>query len=226
MSPEKGVWTFRFPWGAADGAVGGLGGGPGMVCGRSALDDTCWKRRSASSLLRQSARAEALAPSGVIAVCSPEIVLGQMQHRSMRPETGFAARAVWEFLEFILNSLVFHLIGLQLNPSSTVWMAAPLGRSPHRRAIAIALIAPASFGVLYGFAAGLVPSVRRRTRADPGPGHGHLLVGGAGDREPRAALALPLDFPSATSSCFLPSPLSWRPWWPRHHLGVGDTKSG
>ncbi|MEI6162199.1 MAG: cation:proton antiporter, partial [Roseococcus sp.] len=59
--------------------------------------------------------AEALHLSGVMAVVTTGIMLGRAQHRVFSARTRLEARAVWHFVEFVLTSLVFILIGLQLN---------------------------------------------------------------------------------------------------------------
>ena len=59
--------------------------------------------------------AEAVHLSGVLAVVTAGIIFGQAQYAALSPQTRIEARTVWEFLEFILTSLVFILIGLSLN---------------------------------------------------------------------------------------------------------------
>ena len=43
------------------------------------------------------------------------LVMGRAQHAATSSGTRLAARAVWDFVEFVFSSLVFILIGLQLN---------------------------------------------------------------------------------------------------------------
>jgi monovalent cation/hydrogen antiporter len=114
LSPWEGAFDFVFV--AAGGVVVGLATGGATVWIAARLDDTLLETALGFLVCYASFfAAESLHLSGVIAVVSSGIVLGQMQYRFVRPETRLAARAVWDFLEFVLNSLVFILIGLQLN---------------------------------------------------------------------------------------------------------------
>jgi CPA1 family monovalent cation:H+ antiporter len=58
--------------------------------------------------------AEALGVSGVLAAVAAGLYLGQRAPSLMQAETRLSGRAVWETLIFVLNGLVFILIGLQL----------------------------------------------------------------------------------------------------------------
>ena len=58
---------------------------------------------------------EALHVSGVMAVVTAGLLYGRAQHTVFSYSARLNASAVWRFVEFILNSLVFLLIGLQLN---------------------------------------------------------------------------------------------------------------
>ena len=58
--------------------------------------------------------AELLHLSGVLAAVACGLVLGIRQHEVLSARTRVASTAVWDFLEFLLTSLVFILIGLQL----------------------------------------------------------------------------------------------------------------
>lgn len=151
--------------------------------------------------------AEALHLSGVIAVVTTGLVLGRAQHRVFDSSTRLAARAVWDFVEFVLNNLVFILIGLQLNQI--------LGRLDGGRSgaeIAGIALALAATLILSRFAwvfpatwlPRRIPGVRRR---DPMPPWRHVtIVAWAGMRgvvSLAAALALPLDFPERDLIVFL-----------------------
>ncbi|MCK8783944.1 Na+/H+ antiporter [Roseomonas sp. NAR14] len=59
--------------------------------------------------------ADAAGVSGVLGVVACGMVLGVRQHAVFSARTRQDGRAVWAFVEFVLNSLVFILIGLQLN---------------------------------------------------------------------------------------------------------------
>jgi monovalent cation/hydrogen antiporter len=58
--------------------------------------------------------AEAVGASGVLAAVACGLVMGRQAPRIMDAETRVQGRAVWETLVFLLNGLVFVLIGLQL----------------------------------------------------------------------------------------------------------------
>lgn len=60
--------------------------------------------------------AESLHVSGVIAVVSAGIMVGNLGwERALSPTTRIAIATFWEFAAFICNSLIFLLIGLQIN---------------------------------------------------------------------------------------------------------------
>jgi monovalent cation/hydrogen antiporter len=150
--------------------------------------------------------AEALHVSGVIAVVVTGLVLGQAQHLAYGPETRIASRNVWQFLEFVLNSLVFILIGLQLNhilgrlAGQGAWELAGCAL-----AIAATLVVSRFVWVFPStWLARRIPSVRRR---DPMPPWSHVtIISWAGMRgvvSLAAALALPEDFPQRDLIVFL-----------------------
>lgn len=58
--------------------------------------------------------AEAIHASGVLAVVAAGLYLGRRSSQFFSPEVRLQAHAVWDSLTFILNGLVFVLIGLQL----------------------------------------------------------------------------------------------------------------
>ncbi len=58
--------------------------------------------------------AEALHVSGVLATVACGLVLGRQQRAAFTAQTRLESAAVWAFVEFLLTSLVFILIGLQL----------------------------------------------------------------------------------------------------------------
>lgn len=149
--------------------------------------------------------AEALGASGVIAVVTAGIMLGRAQH-------GFSARtrrdavAAWQFIEFVLTSLVFILIGLQLNEI--------LGRLDGRGAGALLLLALAlslaliasRFLWVFPVAAleRLFPALRRAQ--GEAPWKEATVVSWAGMRgvvSLAAALALPTGFPERDLIVFL-----------------------
>jgi monovalent cation/hydrogen antiporter len=58
--------------------------------------------------------AEALDVSGVLAAVTAGIYLGWLAPRLATPQMRMQGRAVWEFIVFVLNAVLFVLIGLQL----------------------------------------------------------------------------------------------------------------
>ncbi|WP_372617407.1 Na+/H+ antiporter [Falsiroseomonas sp.] len=150
--------------------------------------------------------AEALEVSGVVAVVTTGLTMGQLQHRVLTSRTRVEARAVWQFCEFLLTSLVFILVGLQLE--------GILERLAGQGALELAGLALAISAVLIlsrfvwvfpvAWLSCLLPSVRRREPMEPWR---HLVViswsGMRGVVSLAAALALPLDFPQRDLLVFL-----------------------
>lgn len=150
--------------------------------------------------------AEALQVSGVVAVVATGLTMGQLQHRVLTPRTRLEARAVWQFAEFLLTSLVFILVGLQLE--------GILQRLVGRGALELV-------GLALGISAALILSrflwvfpvewsphlLRRLRRPEPAPSWRQLTViswsGMRGVVSLAAALALPLDFPQRDLIVFL-----------------------
>jgi CPA1 family monovalent cation:H+ antiporter len=205
LAPWKGVLDFLLV--AAGGA--GVGLAAGWAAGRVAarLGDTLLETALSFLVCYASyLAAEALHLSGVIAVVSNGLMLGQTQYRFTRPETRLAARAVWQFLEFVLTSLVFILIGLQLN--------AVLDRLDGRSwpeiagiaaAVAAALIA-SRFAWIFG-ASSLAHGAGAIRGSYHAPRWDLLAVlswaGMRGVVSLAAALALPLGFPQRDLIVFL-----------------------
>ncbi|HWT09339.1 MAG TPA: Na+/H+ antiporter [Roseomonas sp.] len=191
-------------------SIGGaaIGWVAGWIAVRAArrLDDTLLE--TAASFIACFASflaAEALHVSGVIAVVTTGLVLGHGQH-SLSARTRRDSRTVWQFIEFVLNSLIFILIGLQLN--------GILGRLHDYPNWHLALLALAVSAVLivsrfvWVFPATWLPrqiaSIRRR---DPMPPVSHtIIISWAGMRgvvSLAAALALPVTFPERDLLVFL-----------------------
>ncbi len=149
--------------------------------------------------------AEALHLSGVMAVVTTGLLMGQLQHRTLTPETRMQARAVWNFVEFLLTSLVFILVGLQLRgilerlTAYGVWQLIGLAV-----ALSLALIASRFVWVFAAtWVPRLIPTIRRD---DPADWSQVTVVAWAGMRgvvSLAAALALPLDFPERDLLVFL-----------------------
>ena len=139
--------------------------------------------------------AEGLRVSGVLAVVAAGVYGGRHSPRMFSPTTRLQANAVWETLVFLLNGLVFILIGLQLRRILAElggWSPADLAR--YGAAISLAAIA---LRFLWVFPAAYLPRfLSRRVRArDPYPGWRNVVVVGwtgmRGVVSLAAALALP-----------------------------------
>ena len=195
-------------WGEAIGQffLVGLGGGIlGFLAGRVAV----WAIARLEDPLLETAvsflvcyasylGAEALHVSGVIAVVATGLVMGQAQHRAFSPQTRMFARTVWEFIEFVLNSLVFILLGLQLNR-----ITDNLADQGWEFLIGCALAISATVIVsrfLWVFPGTWLPRrIPAIARRDPMPPWKHVTIlswaGMRGVVSLAAALALPEDFP-------------------------------
>jgi CPA1 family monovalent cation:H+ antiporter len=207
--------TFSLASAGAQILVAGIGG---ILVGLAAGLAIVWLRRRLNdppveitvSLLTPFAAylpAERLGVSGVLATVTCGVVVGWFAPFIMESDTRVRGRAVWEFLVFALNGLVFILIGLQL---STV-LAGPLSR-PVPEVLAItALIAAAVILVRLGWvftATGLAFAVQRvrRGHGSPPPWRETLVVGWAGLRgvvSLATALALPLTTPGRDVLLFI-----------------------
>jgi CPA1 family monovalent cation:H+ antiporter len=137
--------------------------------------------------------AESMHLSGVLAVVAAGIYRSRHTPVVVSAEMRILARSVWNILVFFLNSLVFILIGLQLN--------GILERVAHQTAGELVL-----YGVLLGLAAiavrflwvypvAYVPHFRGRDSEAPPPGKEIFVLGWCGMRgivSLAAALALPV----------------------------------
>lgn len=194
--------------------VGAGGAAIGLAAGRPAL----WLHRQLKDPVLEIAlsflvgfgvflAAEAIHVSGVIAVVTFGIVLGRQRHAIFSATTRIEAWAVWNFVEFVLTSLVFILVGLQLNTILSRlngWFAFELlGLA---LAVSAALILSRFVWIFPG--AWLPPLLfPRLCRNRPAPNVRQLAVlswaGMRGVVSLAAALALPLDVPYRDLLVFL-----------------------
>ncbi len=141
--------------------------------------------------------AEWLGVSGVLATVTTGLYVGWVAPSIMESDTRLRGRAVWEMVVFVLNGLVFILIGLQL---SSV-LAGMEGRSLLAAAGIGALVSLVVIGVrlAWVFVHAYVPYWLDRHRRPPPPRWQEVfIVGWAGMRgvvSLAAALALPLATP-------------------------------
>ena len=151
--------------------------------------------------------AEAAHVSGVLGIVASGLVLGRHQHHVFTARTRLESKAVWDFINFVLTSLIFMLIGLQL-PGIVERLTSHEPRSLALLALGVtgALIASRFVWV---WVSAIVPRVlfaKLRAR-DPLPPPSHLFVlswaGMRGVVSLAAALALPARFPGRDLIVFL-----------------------
>ncbi len=147
--------------------------------------------------------AEALDLSGVLSAVACGLVIGIRQHEAMSARTRVASTAVWNFIEFVLTSLVFILIGLQLRD-----VASRLGAFGALDLVALGMATSAAligsrFIWVYG-TSGLPHLLGFRGATLP-PSHLTVIswAGMRGVVSLAAALALPLEFPGRDLIIFL-----------------------
>lgn len=146
--------------------------------------------------------ADRLGLSGVLASVAAGLVLGWHAPETMSPQTRLQAKAAWDVLVFLLNSLVFLLIGLSLND-----VVARVGTASLLEFSGIGLLlglVAMAVRMLWVFPAAylprfLVPAIRRR---DPYPPWRWLVIMGwtgmRGVVSLAAALAIPNTLPDGT----------------------------
>ena len=145
--------------------------------------------------------AERLHLSGVLATVACGIVMGWRQHELLDAKMRIDSRAVWNTLSFVLETLVFILIGLSLRGVLDRLRegSAPVGQLALGAGVIVATVILTRFAWVMTTAyliRALLPSLRRR---DPYPPLGNSIVlswaGMRGVVSLAAALALPDGFP-------------------------------
>lgn len=109
---------IRFVLGALGGAVIGLAAGWVVLQVQRRLEDpmTVISITLATPFLAYLP-ADLIGASGVIAAVTIGIYLGRQDHLYTTPATRLQATGFWEVLTFLLNAVLFVLIGLQLRPT-------------------------------------------------------------------------------------------------------------
>ncbi|MBY0613179.1 MAG: Na+/H+ antiporter [Beijerinckiaceae bacterium] len=152
--------------------------------------------------------AETVHASGVLSVVTCGILMGWRQHEVLDAQSRTQAKAVWQLVVFVLEALVFVLIGLALRGVLTRKggdATAILNALPVALAVTGAVIV---LRLIWVFAAAYLPRlVSRAMRSnDPLPSVGvPFIIGWAGMRgvvSLAAALALPIDFPGRDTVLF------------------------
>ncbi|HEY3111422.1 MAG TPA: Na+/H+ antiporter [Chloroflexota bacterium] len=140
--------------------------------------------------------AEELGLSGVLAAVAAGLYLGQRASSLMEAETRLSGRAVWDTLVFVLNGLVFILIGLQL-PGILAGLAGRGAAELLALGGLVSLTVVAVRLVWVGLARLVAALLGGAARAEPWPVV--LVIGWAGMRgvvSLATALALPTALPS------------------------------
>ncbi|HYZ32303.1 MAG TPA: Na+/H+ antiporter, partial [Crenalkalicoccus sp.] len=216
---------YRFAVGAV--AIGGFRGFPvftfvllgagGIAVGWAVAEAAIWAMRRLDDTLLEITTSflccyasylagEALHVSGVLAVVTSGAVLGGQQHRMLSPRTRQEARVVWQFVEFILNSLVFILIGLQLHSIVARLDGSGVAIAGIAGVVSLVLIL-SRFAWIFSttYLVRLIPRVQRIE--GPAPSWRYLTVlswaGMRGVVSLAVALALPLDFPERDLIVFI-----------------------
>lgn len=142
--------------------------------------------------------AESIHTSGVLAVVTAGLVRGRYAPEIVSPEMRIMARSVWNILVFLLNSLVFILIGLQIHG-----VVQNLNHMPPALLAAIAItvtVVAIAVRFLWVFPVAYLPrrfvgSLREEKRPDKGELAIISWCGMRGIVSLAAALALPLTLP-------------------------------
>ena len=187
--------------------IAGIGG---ILVGLATGLATAWLRRRLNdapveitiSLLTPFAAysaAQGLGVSGVLATVTAGLLLGWTAPRIIQSDTRLRLRAVWDFLVFALNGLVFILMGLQLSTVLSGQLGRPLPELVGITAVVSMSVVLVRFVWIY--AAALVAAGTRRLAHPNGPQQDWretFVSGWSGLRgvvSLALALALPLDIP-------------------------------
>jgi monovalent cation/hydrogen antiporter len=192
----------RFVWLAVGGVAIGIAAGMGMV-------EVVRRFRQSDLVIALTLifswavyiLAERLGASGVLAVVAAGILFGLRQHAFLDAGIRLQAVAVWEIVVYVLEALVFVLIGLALHGvlGNGGW-AALLAALPLALVTIAVVVVSRLLWVLA--AAALIPRLQRAVAPQNSPGpttRTSLIVGWAGMRGVvtlAIALALPEQFPA------------------------------
>jgi len=129
--------------------------------------------------------AERLHVSGVLAVVAAGIISGNIGARGMSPTTRIVLFNFWEYLAFVANSLVFLLIGLEVNIPQLLANLWPIG-------VALVAVVASRVLVVYG-----LTWLANRGRRKVSAAYQHVLFWGGlrGAISLALVLSLPATFP-------------------------------
>jgi CPA1 family monovalent cation:H+ antiporter len=141
--------------------------------------------------------AEAVHVSGVLSTVACGIVVGYRQHALLSSRTRVQMRATWSFVVFVLESMVFILLGLSLNgvlrrlTPGAEWQLLPAAA-----AVALTVVLGRFVWVFSSAPLSRPPHLRRTNPVPPAPVLAAISWAGMrGVVSLAAALALPADFP-------------------------------
>lgn len=138
--------------------------------------------------------------SGVLAVVSGGLFLSHYQHSMLSPVSRIQGINVWSTMSFVLNGLVFLLIGLQLPFIVQQFSAGELEEAIFYSLIISIVLIVCRLLCTFGASVFTVFISRFITTADPNPGwKGPLILGWAGMRgvvSLAAALSIPIVLPN------------------------------
>jgi CPA1 family monovalent cation:H+ antiporter len=177
---------------AAGGVAVGLGLGWLLAQVIARVDDALVET-TITTVLAYSAYllAERLQFSGLLAVVAAGVVSGSLGLRGMSPTTRIVLFNFWEYAAFVVNSLVFLLIGLQVNLPVLAGAWAPILWAVVAVLLARAVVVYGLSWLTHGFAR---PLARVRSEPIP-PAWQHILVWGG--QRGAISLALALSLPAA-----------------------------
>jgi monovalent cation/hydrogen antiporter len=150
--------------------------------------------------------AEAIHASGVLGAVACGLVLGRQQHAEFSARSRLDLNAVWNFTEFLLTSLIFMLMGLQLRG---IVERLTSFRSSQLAVLALAVSAAlviSRFVWIYGSSGALRLLPGRLRPNNPVPANQLAVLAWTGMRgvvSLAAALALPAQFPGRDIIVFL-----------------------
>jgi CPA1 family monovalent cation:H+ antiporter len=144
--------------------------------------------------------AERLGVSGVIATVTTGIYLGRVAPRFLSPQTRVQSTAMWEMTSFILNGLIFILIGLQLpRILDGISHVSPLSLLGYAAAVSatVLLVRFAWIGAAAYAPRAIFSRLRER---DPRPRWQYVTVLGWGGMRGVISLAAALALPTVTDA--------------------------
>jgi monovalent cation/hydrogen antiporter len=193
-----GMAAVRFVLAACGGIAIGLAAGWAIGWVRRHLDDPLVE--NTISLLSGFAAyvpAQAVGASGVLAVVAAGLYLGRQAPRYIQARTRRQAEEVWQVVVFLLNCLIFLLVGLQLHPIlAAISHISPATLIWYAVLISLAVIVVRLAWVFPGAYLSRLPRMVRR--GDPFPPWQNVVIAGWAGMRGGVSLAAALALPVAT----------------------------